>query len=164
MTWTQATANSKTMKTTRFLLALVAVGALVMTFGLAACGGGSAKYKDGTYTGKSSVWEDEDEGNGNGYGVATITIKDGVIVGCEFNTYEPDGTLKEGKEYGMVNGKVGNQDYYNKAQKALAANTMYAESLVEKGSADLVDQVSGATISYGEFKEAVQAALDQAAE
>lgn len=141
---------------------MLASAVLVASMGLAACGGGEVSYKDGTYTGQSSVWEDADEGNGNGYGVATVTIKDGRIVGCEFNTYEPDGTLKQGEEYGMVNGKVGNQDYYNKAQKALAANTMYADALVENGALELVDQVSGATISYGEFQEAVQNALDQA--
>lgn len=134
------------------------------SLGLCACGGGEASYKDGTYTGQSSVWEDADEGNGNGYGVATVTIEDGKIVSCEFSTYEPDGTLKEGEKYGMVNGKVGNQDYYNKAQKALAANAMYADALVENGALELVDQVSGATISYSEFQEAVQNALDQARE
>lgn len=138
--------------------------ALAAGLGLAACGGGEASYADGTYTGESAVWEDEDEGNGNGYGVATITIKDGKIVDCEFATYEPDGTLKEGEEYGMVNGKIGNQDYYNKAQKALAANPIYAKALVDAGSLDGVDVVSGATISYGEFQEAVQNALDQARE
>ena len=149
----------------RFAVSLAAAGVLAGGLGLAACGGSAAaSYKDGTYTGQSAVWEDEDEGNGNGYGVATITIKDGAIVACDFKTYEPDGTLKEGEEYGMVNGKVGNQDYYNKAQKALAANEIYAQSLVEAGSVELVDQVSGATISYGEFTEAVQAALDQAKE
>ncbi|MBR3326363.1 MAG: FMN-binding protein [Atopobiaceae bacterium] len=146
----------------RVMACAAASVALAATLGLVGCGGGEAHYKDGTYTGQSSVWEDEDGGNGNGYGVAKITIKDGAIVDCEFNTYEPDGTLKEGKEYGMVNGKVGNQDYYNKAQKALAANPMYAQALVDNGALELVDQVSGATISFGEFQEAVQNALDQA--
>lgn len=130
---------------------------------LAACGG-SVTYKDGTYTGKSAVWEDEDEGNGNGYGVAEVTITDGKISDCTFTTYEPDGTQKQGKEYGMVNGKIGNQDYYNKAQRALAANEVYAEQLVQTGTVDGVDLVSGATISYSEFQEAVGNALDQAAE
>ena len=137
--------------------------ALAACLGLTACGGG-VTYKDGTYTGQSAVWEDAEDGNGNGYGVATITIKVGKITACEFSTYEPNGTLKEGAEYGMVNGKIGNQDYYNKAQKALAANPMYAEQLVNTGTVDGVDVISGATISYGEFEEAVRNALDQAAQ
>lgn len=137
---------------------------LALAGGLLACGGGAVTYKDGTYTGQSAVWEDEDGGNGNGYGVATVTIADGKISACEFTTYEPDGTKKEGESYGMVNGAIGNQDYYNKAQRALAANDVYAEKLVATGVLDGVDLVSGATISYGEFQEAVQNALDQAAQ
>lgn len=141
-------------------LGVIAAG---LALALSACGG-AASFKDGTYTGESTVWEDEDEGNGNGYGVATLTITDGKISACTFETYEPDGTKKEGAEYGMVNGKIGNQDYYNKAQRALAANEVYSQQLVDTGSLDSVDLVSGATISYGEFQEAVNAALDQAQE
>ncbi|MBQ9317896.1 MAG: FMN-binding protein [Atopobiaceae bacterium] len=137
--------------------------AACLALALGACGG-SATFKDGTYTGQSAVWEDEDEGNGNGYGVAEITITDGKISACTFTTYEPDGTKKEGEGYGMVNGKIGNQDYYNKAQRALAANEVYADQLVQNGTLDGVDLVSGATISYSEFQEAVNAALDQAQE
>ena len=137
--------------------------AACLALALGACGG-SATFKDGTYTGQSAVWEDEDEGNGTGYGVAEITITDGKISACTFTTYEPDGTKKEGEGYGMVNGKIGNQDYYNKAQRALAANEVYADQLVQNGTLDGVDLVSGATISYGEFQEAVNAALDQAQE
>ncbi|MDO4536986.1 MAG: FMN-binding protein [Coriobacteriales bacterium] len=147
---------------TRVFGGMAVAFALVASMGLVACGGGSPSYKDGTYTGQSAVFEDEDGGNGNGYGVATVTIKDGKIAACEFKTYEPDGTLKEGTEYGMVNGKIGNQDYYNKAQKALAANPIYCQQLVDTGMLEGVDVVSGATISYGEFQEAVQYALDQA--
>ena len=141
------------------------LGACAVSAGLvlAACGGGAASYKDGTYTGQSAVWEDNEGGDGNGYGVATVTISGGKISACTFETYEPDGTLKDAN-YGMVNGRIGNQDYYNKAQRALAANADYAEQLVAKGSVAGVDLVSGATISYGEFQEAAQAALDQAAQ
>lgn len=128
---------------------------------LCACGG-SVTYADGTYTGTSTVWEDEDQADANGYGTATITIEDGKIAACTFETFEPDGTKKEGETYGMVNGKIGNQDYYNKAQKALAANELYAEQLVNTGTVDGVDVISGATISYGEFQEAAQNALDEA--
>ena len=53
--------------------------------------------------------------NGNGYGEVTITIKDNAITACEFKTYEENGTLKD-ENYGMVDGEIKNQDYYNKAQ------------------------------------------------
>jgi major membrane immunogen (membrane-anchored lipoprotein) len=127
---------------------------------LAGCG--STEYADGTYTGQSSVYESEDEdGNGNGYGVVTITIKDNQITECTFETYEPDGTLKD-SDYGMQNGEIANRDYYNKAQKAIAACEKYAESLVETGDVDEIDAITGATINYNNFEEAVKDALKQA--
>jgi major membrane immunogen (membrane-anchored lipoprotein) len=125
-------------------------------------GCGSTSYADGTYTGQSSVYEsDEDEGNGNGYGVVTITIKDNTITACEYTTYEPDGTLKD-SDYGMQNGEVANRDYYNKAQKAIAACEKYASSLVSTNDLGKVDAISGATINYDNFKEAVKDALNKA--
>jgi major membrane immunogen (membrane-anchored lipoprotein) len=133
------------------------VGAVAM---LAGCG--SSNYADGTYTGRSSVYEnDEDEGNGNGYGVVTLTIKDNTIVECSYQTYEPDGTLKD-EDYGMQEGSVANRDYYNKAQKAIAACEVYAQQLVDTNNVRDVDAISGATINYDNFTEAVLDALDQA--
>jgi major membrane immunogen (membrane-anchored lipoprotein) len=125
-------------------------------------GCGSKNFADGTYTGQSSVYEsDEDGGNGNGYGVVTITIKDNTITECTYETYEPGGTLKD-SDYGMQNGEVANRDYYNKAQKAIAACEKYAENLVETNDVSKVDAISGATINYDNFQEAVKDALSQA--
>jgi major membrane immunogen (membrane-anchored lipoprotein) len=125
-------------------------------------GCGSKNFADGTYTGQSSVYEsDEDGGNGNGYGVVTITIKDNTITECTYETYEPNGTLKD-SDYGMQNGEVANRDYYNKAQKAIAACEKYAENLVETNDVSEVDAISGATINYDNFQEAVKDALAQA--
>ncbi len=130
---------------------------------LAGCGGGTAQYADGTYTGQSEVYEtvDEEEEGGNGYGVVEITIKDNAVTDCTFTTYEPDGTLKD-ENYGMEGGAVANRDYYNKAQKAVAACKEYAEQLVMSGNVDDIDAISGATINYNEFKEAVKKALKDA--
>ena len=127
--------------------------------------GCSASYADGTYTAQSSVYEgledeDGDEG-GDGYGVVTITVKDNVITDCEFTTYMTDGTVKD-EEYGKKDGEIANQDYYNKAQRAVKASQNYAEQLAAKGDLKDVDAISGATISYDEFKEAVRLALKQA--
>lgn len=145
-----------------------AAGAVVLSMALAGCGGGSSKavsYNDGTYEGKSEVHESLDESGedtGNGYGVVSITIKDGVITDCKFDTYEPDGTYKD-DQYGMKEGAVANRDYYNKAQKANAAREEYASMLVANGSLDGIDAISGATINFEEFTEAVENALSQAA-
>ena len=127
---------------------------------LAACGG-SAAYKDGSYTGQSAMYEGEDDGSGAGYGVVKLTIKDNKITECEYNTYELDGTLKD-ENYGKKDGEVANQDFYNRAQRAVRAVPMYAEKLLETGDLSKVDAISGATISYNEFKEAVTDVLNQA--
>lgn len=139
-------------------IAALICGALAVLPLLNGCS--AANYADGTYEGRSQVHEGDEEGNGDGYGVVSITIKDNVITACEYKTYETDGTLK-GDDYGKQNGEIANRDYYSKAQKAVKANAVYAESLVGKTLGD-VDAISGATISYNEFKEAVQDALDKA--
>ncbi len=139
-----------------------AVSAVLAAGLLTGCGGKDVSYKDGTYEAKSSVYENDDgTDDGNGYGVVSVTIKDGKISDCTFTTYEKDGTLKD-KEYGKEDGRVANKDYYNKAQKANAACAEYASMLVQNGQLDGIDAISGATINYKEFKEAVEEALKQA--
>lgn len=126
----------------------------------------SASYKDGTYKGQSEthINEDEDDSAGNGYGVVELTIKDNKIVSCAYKTYELDGKLKDG-EYGKgADGKIANRDYFNKAQKAVLSCDQYAANLVKAGSLKGVDSISGATINYRQFKDAVSQALLQAKE
>jgi len=142
----------------RLALIMALVMALVV---LSGCGSKNVSYKDGTYEGQSSVYEGDEEGNGDGYGVVSITLKDNKIVACEFTTYETDGSLKD-EEYGKARGNVANKDYYNKAQKAVAGAKEYARQLAEAGELDKVDAISGATINYGQFKEAVSEALKKA--
>ena len=74
-----------------------------------------------------------------------------------------DGTLKD-ENYGMEDGRIANKDYYNKAQKANAACAEYASMLVQNGQLDGIDAISGATINYDEFREAVENALAGAKE
>ena len=122
----------------------------------------SGSYKDGTYEGKSTVFENSDgTDEGNGYGVVSLTIKDGVITDCTYKTYTVDGQLKD-TEYGKENGEIANRDFYNKAQKAVAACDEYASMLVSSGNVKDVDAISGATINYDEFQEAVENALKKA--
>jgi major membrane immunogen (membrane-anchored lipoprotein) len=142
-------------------IVLPMLGIFVLSAGMLV-GCGSKNYADGTYTGQSSIYEsDDDDGNGNGYGVVTITIKDNQITKCTYETYEPDGTLKD-SDYGMQDGEIANRDYYNKAQKAIAACEKYAESLIKTNDVSEVDAISGATINYNNFEEAVEDALKQA--
>lgn len=141
--------------------------AAILAAGLAAavltgCGSKKASYKDGTYEAQSAVYENDDgTDDGNGYGVVSLTIKDGKISDCSFTTYEADGTKKD-EDYGKEDGRIANKDYYNKAQKANASCVEYASMLVQNGQLDGIDSISGATINYKEFKEAVELALEQA--
>ena len=131
----------------RFIAAVLAAVTV-----LTGCGGGaSVTYKDGTYEGKSSVYENEDGS------------EDGKIDDCVYKTYEIDGTEK-GEDYGKEDGRIANKDYYQKAQKANAACAEYASMLVQNGQLDGIDSISGATINYNEFVEAVNDALKQAAQ
>lgn len=135
--------------------------ALTLTASLASCG--EVSYKDGSYEGRSADFINEEESDeaGNGYGVVQLTIKDGKITECDYKTYELDGTLKD-ENYGKENGEIKNKDFYQKAQRARSACDNYAKQLVSKGDIDEVDAVSGATVNYNEFKEAVAEALKKA--
>ena len=142
----------------------VALAAALAACMLTGCSGKKVSYKDGTYEAQSSVYENDDgTDDGNGYGVVTVTIEGGKISDCTFITYEADGTLKD-EDYGKEDGRIANKDYYNKAQKANAACAEYASMLVQNGQLDGIDSISGATINYNEFKEAVELALKEAQE
>ena len=142
---------------------VICVLLLALTLLLTACGGGSSKetpsdYADGIYSGRSSDFEEDESGNGAGYGEVEIEIKDNKVVACTFLMYELDGTLKD-SSYGADLSKENRL----KAQKAVQSADKYAEMLVKSGSLDGVDAISGATISYNEFLEAVRDALSKAA-
>lgn len=140
---------------------IAVLAALLAVAVLAGCGG-KASYNDGTYEARSAEYVNDDGSEeGNGYGIVKITISGGVISDCEFTTYELDGTRK-GEDYGKKEGSIANKDFYNKAQKAVAACDKYAADLVAAGELDLVDAVSGATINYQQFTEAVSEALAKA--
>lgn len=134
--------------------------AIALTLLLTGCG--EKTYADGTYQGRSADYvNEEDDEAGNGYGMVELTITGGQITACTYQTYELDGTLKD-EEYGKENGEIKNKDFYNKAQKARAACDNYAQQLVAKQSVQDVDAVSGATVNYHEFQEAVEDALKKA--
>lgn len=136
---------------------------LMLCAGLCACG--QKTYADGTYSGRSADYVNEEEGEeaGNGYGTVELTVSGGQITACTYQTFELDGTLKD-EDYGKENGEIKNKDFYNKAQKARGACDNYAQQLVAKQNVNDVDAISGATVNYNEFKEAVQDALNKAAQ
>jgi major membrane immunogen (membrane-anchored lipoprotein) len=127
----------------------------VIAIAILLAGCGKDGYNDGVYTGQSSA---DDTG---AWGEATITITGGRISDCQFITLQKDGTIK-GEDYGKVNGEISNQDFYNKAQLAVRAMDEYARSYSESGDLSKVDAISGATIAFNQFNEAVELALEKA--
>lgn len=119
---------------------------------LTACQTQDVSLKDGTFEGVSSK---DDEG---AYGKVKIIINNEKIEEVEFQTIQKDGSIKD-SEYGKRNGTIVDQNFYNKAQLAVNAMKNYGQELEEKQSLDEVEVISGATISYNQFKEAVEAAL-----
>jgi major membrane immunogen (membrane-anchored lipoprotein) len=139
--------------TKRGLMAALLAAVLAGGLALAGCSGG--RLKDGVYTGASAP---DDSG---AWGEARVTVREGRVSGCEYVTWQKDGTAK-GADYGLVNGAAANRDYYEKAQFAVRAMGEYARRFAEAGSLKGVDAVSGATVSYNQFLEAAQDALDKA--
>jgi major membrane immunogen (membrane-anchored lipoprotein) len=129
------------------------VCAVFRAFFLAGCG--APGYRDGTYTGRSGP---DDSG---AYGEVTLTISGEKITDCRFVTWQKDGSIKD-ENYGKINGEISNQSFYDKAQLAVRAMEQYARDLSQSGSLKDVQAVSGATIAYDQFMEAVEEALETA--
>lgn len=149
---------------TRRQFFMLGTAASFAALGLAGCGGsgsGSGSksgaagsgLKDGTFTGQSSTLEDNVEGDG--YGIITITVENGAIVDATFQAFLPDGTPKD-KDYGKGGA------YYGVAQKVVSSGEDYTKALIDAGSIDGVDAISGATYLYNQFVEATEAALKEA--
>lgn len=112
-------------------------------------------YKDGTYTAKSSPDER------GAIGEITLVIEKGKISKADYKGIMKDGKIKD-IDYGKTNGKIENQEFYKKAQNAVKAIPTYPAKLVETQDVAKIDAISGATVSYNQFAEAVKKALEQA--
>ncbi len=135
------------MKTKTLVASLLAFMILVS---ISACGGGGG-YKDGTYEG-----EYVSDQNNNSTKV-TITITEGEIAECKAKFFDSSGNEKD-ENYGLDLQDAQKQ----KAQIAYKGMKQYADLLVEAGNLDDIDAVSGATVSFKEFQEAVKDALSKA--
>jgi major membrane immunogen (membrane-anchored lipoprotein) len=126
---------------------------LVMGLLFSGCSG--ARYEDGVYSGRSGA---DDTG---AYGEVTLTVSGGKLAGCRFLTWQKDGTVKD-ENYGKINGEIANPDFYDKAQLAVRAMASYERQYEETGDLKKIDAVSGATIAYNQFLEAVENAWEKA--
>ncbi|MDO4788325.1 MAG: FMN-binding protein [Johnsonella sp.] len=122
---------------------------------MGACAGekkAEVSYKDGVYSGESS----KDEFGGKI--TVEISVKDGKITEASMKDLDKNG-VEKGEEYGK---DIGQEGLYKKAQQAVEGAKQYPVLLVESGSIENMDAVSGATVSFKVFKEAVENALSGA--
>ena len=132
---------------------------MILSLGLVlvACGGDkkeeapSVSYKDGTYQGESA----KDERGG--LVKVDISVKDNKIESCTMQNIDGDGKEKD-ESYGQSQ----NEGLYKIAQQAINLAKSYPDRLVEKGSPEGVDVISGATETYKQFIEACNNALADA--
>lgn len=107
--------------------------------------------KDGTYTADSS------ENEKLGHSHVELTIKNGAIEKVVHTSID-----KEGKQKDEHYGEEKEPGAQKKAQNAYKAIVSYGEQLTASKDLAKVDAVSGATVSYDQFKEAVTKAVEQA--
>ena len=111
---------------------------------------------DGVWTAQSNA---DDQGS---IGTITITVEGGRITSTSYETTLADGTDK-GANYGKNSaGEVFNEDYYKKAQAAVASFEEYSAKLTETGDPAKVDVISGATVAHQQFVQAAIRAIAQA--
>ena len=113
-------------------------------------------YIDGTYKATASI---KDEWGGSAE--VEIVVKDGRITSCVFTSYEEDGKLKD-SDYGKVDGVIKNMGLYKIAQNAVIQSNKYGDMLVKSQNIEKLDAISGATVSFGLFKDAVEQIMKEA--
>lgn len=102
---------------------------------------GTASFDDGTYTGESQPDDNQQ------YGQVKLTVENGKIKSADYKEFD-----------GTGNPKDSSYPY----QLALQAFDEFEKRLVETQDPEKVDNVTGATGSWGKFKEAANAAINQA--
>ncbi|MGP1437831.1 MAG: FMN-binding protein [Treponema sp.] len=116
----------------------------------------SMQYIDGIYKAVSSI---KDEWGGSAE--VEIIVKDGKITSCVFVSYEQDGKIKDA-EYGKNDGVIKNMGLYKIAQNAVSQSNKYGDMLVQTQDIEKLDALSGATISFALFKDAVNQIVEKA--
>lgn len=127
-----------------------------LTLFLASCGNQDNKkieepqLKDGTYLGESTPDER------GGFVRVKIEVKDSKIADCTMENIDGDGNIKD-ENYG----KSANEGLYKIAQNAIKLAESYPKDLVEVGSVEGVEAITGATETHKQFVEACHKALEE---
>lgn len=127
----------------------ICLGLLFLTILLSGCSSKS-EMKDGFYTAEMSDYS-------NGWKeYLCIMVKDDTIVYAEFNAKNPSGYIKAWDNAYMQNMSAYSGTYPN------AYTRSYVNQLIEAQTPDLVDTVSGASSSGGNFLKLSEAVINQA--
>lgn len=133
-----------------------AIGSAVLTGCAADAGPAASTLPDGSYTGQSAT---EDDGS---YGVVTFTVAGGAVSGASFVVYDQDGTPHDA-DYGKASdGTVADQQFYQRAQNAIAAEREFVAEFGETGDQSQVEAIAGASLSHRLFLDAVSDAVSGA--
>ncbi len=111
--------------------------------------------QDGNYIGLS---KQDSQGS---YAKVILNISNSKISKVDFQTIQKNGQIKDA-DYGKVNGKIVDSVFYQKAQIAVKSTFEYQKKLEKEKDLSKVDVISGATITYGQFRQAVNNALNKA--
>jgi Major membrane immunogen, membrane-anchored lipoprotein len=132
------------------------LAAAVGTFLLSGCGGtdpAASTLPDGEYTGQSAA---ESDGT---YGVVTFTVAGGQVTDASFVVHDEDGTPHD-EDYGLgSDGTPADQQFYQRAQNAIAAEREFVTDFEETGDQNQVESIAGASLSHRLFMDAVAEAI-----
>lgn len=137
----------------------LALAGLIGTIVLSGCGGTSPAANtlpDGDYSGQT---EAESDGS---YGVVNFTVSSGAVSAAGFVVYDADGTAHD-ENYGLgSDGTPADEQFYQRAQNAIAAEKNYVSEFEETGDQEQVESVAGASLSYRLFRAAIDDAIANA--
>ena len=89
-------------------------------------------------------------------------IVNGAVTAADFVVYDADGTPHD-ESYGLgSDGKPADEQFYQRAQNAVAAEKQYVSEFKETGDQSQVESVAGASLSYRLFQAAIDDAIANA--
>lgn len=113
-------------------------------------------YIDGKYSAVPTIKDDW-----GGSAKVELVVKDGKIVSCTFDSYDKDGKLKDA-DYGKIDGEIKNIGIYKIAQNAMTQAAKYPDMLIQSQNIEELDALSGATVSFRLFEDAVKQIIEKA--
>ena len=138
--------------TRRTMMLAAAIG----TFLLGGCGGAepaASSLADGHYTGQSAT---ESDGS---YATVAFTVSGGTVTDASFVVRDADGTPHD-ENYGLgSDGKPADQQFYQRAQNAIAAEHEFITQFEQTGDQNRVEAIAGASLSHRLFLDAVAEAI-----